>query len=112
MSEERRSLTPLEISLFGGISSLIFASKSYWCPAPVGIPLCHQRLHLVTLYTPVLFPPPPFLPVPSLLLAYMAVSSFVKVRSTHIVKITFDNVLKCFKNIFVSSVFILNKDLN
>jgi len=106
MSEERRSLTPLEISLFGGISSLLFASKSYWCPAPVGTPLRDQRLHLVTLYTTVLLLS--FL----LLLAYMAVSSFVKVRSTHIVKITFDNVLKYFKNIFVFSVFILKKDSN
>ena len=37
-------------------------------PALVGTPLLHQRLPLVPLYRPVLFPPPPFLPVPSLLL--------------------------------------------
>ena len=41
----------------------------WWCPALVGTPLLHhQRLPLVPLFTPVLFSPTPFLPVPSFLL--------------------------------------------
>ncbi len=40
----------------------------WWCPAPIRTPLYHQRLHLVPLSIPELFPPPPLLLVPSLLL--------------------------------------------
>ena len=39
-----------------------------------GTTLRHQRLPLVPFYTPVLFPPSPFLPVPSLLRPFAAVT--------------------------------------